>query len=337
MANGQLRAGLIGAGWIAGRHVAALDASPAARLVAVCDTDLDRAAAIADPRGARVHADWRELYEREQLDLVWVCIPPLAHREVTVEALARGIHVYLEKPLSRTLDDGLAIVQAAARADAICAVGYQWHSLDLLSALRELVDGQDVGLLVGRNFGPTLGRPWFMRRSQGGGQIFERASHNIDLQRAIAGEVVEARAVAGSVALAEGSEPQGAEVEADAIEQVGSLLLRFESGAVGAIHTAWTHAGQPHSYGLEVVATDATLTLELGSEPVVLRGRAGGREIRLESAEPALDASVRRFVEAVTSGDRDRVACTPADALATLRVALACEQALSSGAAVAVG
>jgi predicted dehydrogenase len=95
-----LRAGIIGLGWIARVHVPALDAAGDIELVAACDTDLERAEAIARPRGARAYASWEEMLDREELDALWVCTPPLSHRDPTLAALARGIHVYLEKPIA---------------------------------------------------------------------------------------------------------------------------------------------------------------------------------------------------------------------------------------------
>jgi predicted dehydrogenase len=332
-AGGVLEAGLIGAGWIAERHIAVLDESADVHVAAVCDTDLDRAQKVAGPRGARAYERWQEMLERQPLDVVWVCTPPLHHGDPSIEALNRGIHVYLEKPLARDIASGLAIVEADSASDAICAVAYQWHALDLLDELRARVAGQEVGLMVGRNFGPTVGRPWFVARSQGGGQIFERASHHIDLQRAIGGDVARVSAAAGSVALAGAApaQPSGP----DAIEHVGSLVLHFASGALGAIHTAWTHACQPQSYSLEVIATDATLRLNLGPDEFWLRGQATSRAVDLPSVDP-FARSIRRFLDAVRLGDLGRVACTTADALGTLRVAVACERALASGETVAV-
>ncbi|HXO08142.1 MAG TPA: Gfo/Idh/MocA family oxidoreductase, partial [Solirubrobacteraceae bacterium] len=103
--TGRLKVGIIGGGWIARRHVPAIDAAPEVELVAACDADVERAHAIADPRGAHAYQDWRELLEREQLDAIWVCTPPGVHREPTVAALERGVHVFLEKPLARSAAD----------------------------------------------------------------------------------------------------------------------------------------------------------------------------------------------------------------------------------------
>jgi predicted dehydrogenase len=65
------------------------------------------------------------MLDRERLDAVWVCTPLLAHRDPALAALDTGVHVYLEKPIARTLRDGEAIVECARRSEAICAVGYE--------------------------------------------------------------------------------------------------------------------------------------------------------------------------------------------------------------------
>ena len=317
-----LRAGIIGGGWIARVHVPAIDAAPGVELVAACDIDADRAEAIAGPRGARAYVRWEEMLEREELDVLWVCPPPLHHRRPVEAALAAGVHVYLEKPIARTLADADAIVAAAEASPAVCAVGYQWHASELLEGAREALRGQQIAMLVGRNFGPVAGRPWFMDQAQGGGQILERGSHHIDLQRALAGEVASVEALAGTVGLAQ---PEPGSV-ADAIV----LLLHFAVGAVGTIHSAWSRDGQPELYATDILATDATINLEFGPEAFRVGGVAGGKALSSEHGDP-MGRSIGRFLDAVRAGDRDAVFCAPADARRTLAVALACERSLEQG------
>ena len=318
-----LRAGLIGCGWIARVHVPALDAAADVELVAACDTALERAEAIVRPRGARAYKSWEEMLDREELDAVWVCTPPLHHRDPTLTALARGVHVYLEKPIARTLDDAEAIVAAARSADAVCAVGYQWHASELVEEARQALAGQRVALLVGRNYGPVAGRPWFMDRAQGGGQILERGSHHIDLQRAIAGEISAVQAVAANERLAQ-ADAEGS------IDDVIGLLFHYESGALGSVYSAWSRDGQPELYATDIVATEATITLELGPEAYRITGLSRGRRLAAEFGEP-MKRSFARFLEAARAGDAELVFCSPGDALRTLVVALACERALDDG------
>lgn len=330
MSAGLIKVGIVGGGWIALRHVPALAAADGVELVAACDVDRARAEAIAGPRNARVYERWEEMLERERLQAVWVCTPPLYHREVAVEALRRGLHVYLEKPIARTVTDGEAIVDAAQRSEAICMVGYQWHATELLDEIRDAVAGQSIGMLVGRNYGPVAGRPWFVHRDQGGGQILERCSHHIDLQRAIAGDVAAVQAAVGSAALAQGDAPLGD------IEDVLTLLLHFCGGALGSVSSAWTSDGQPELYSLDVLASDASLWLDLGPDDFRLTGTSRGAQLQSASGDP-FDRSIERFIEVVRSGDRERVFCKPSDALETLRVAVACERALADGGRIAVG
>src|SRR4051812_17001812 len=189
-----MRVGMIGAGGIARRHAETLERA-GEQLIAVCDVDPGAREALARAWGAAVYADGLELLARERLDALVVATPPAAHREIAVAALERGLAVYLEKPLARTLEDAQAIVEAAERTGAVCAVGYQWRAIGWLDGLRERLASERVGLLAGRIHGAARPRSWFVDRAQGGGQVLERASHLIDLERALGGEVVRVQAL----------------------------------------------------------------------------------------------------------------------------------------------
>jgi myo-inositol 2-dehydrogenase / D-chiro-inositol 1-dehydrogenase len=322
-----VRVGIIGAGWIAIEHAAMLRRFDSVEIVGVCDVDETRARELAG--SAATYTDWRELIERESPDAVFVCTPPLLHREAAVEALDRGMHVYLEKPIARGLDDARAIVDAAGRSAAVCAVGYQWRGVEVLDDLRAALDGQELGLLIGIGTGPTRSRPWFLNRAEGGGNLLERASHGIDLERAVGGEVVAVQATASAIPLAQSAGERGD------IEDAAAIVLRFASGAVGSSTIAWTRDGLPGRYSLDVLGSESSLHLELDPD-FTLRGVSRGREVVATTKQHPLERSVERFVAAVHDGDQARVFCTPADAAGTLAVVIACEQALASGGTVPV-
>jgi myo-inositol 2-dehydrogenase / D-chiro-inositol 1-dehydrogenase len=321
----ELRVGLVGAGRIARVHAPVI-ASAGARLAAVCDIDGARAEEAAALTGAAAYTGWEAMLAAERLDAVWVCTPPLHHRPPVEAALAAGIHVYLEKPIARTVADGEAIARAAAASTAVCAVGYQWHASELLDRARELLAGSPPALLVGRNIGPAAGRPWFVDPGQGGGQLLERGSHHIDLQRALAGEVETVRVTAARPSL---SGSAGSEIDDSLV-----MELRFAQGGLGTVHIAWTRDGQPGIYSTDIVADGVTLSLDFAGGPR-LSGMSGDDPVGEEGGDPML-RSVERFLAAVASGDKAAVACTPDDALRTLRVAAACERALAGGAEVRV-
>jgi myo-inositol 2-dehydrogenase / D-chiro-inositol 1-dehydrogenase len=320
---------MIGAGWIAQEHRRVLGSLAEAELVAICDIDRERAEALAEGTGARTYQDWRDLLDREDLGALIVCVPPAAHREPVVAALGHGLPVYLEKPIARTSEDAAEIVAAAERSGTVCAVGYQWHALDLLDDLPGLLAGQQIGLLVGTSIGPTQSRPWFVDMRAGGGNLLERGSHHLDLARTVAGEVVSVQAASGRVRLARSAG------EAGDIDDALTMLLELASGALATVVVAWTKPGQPGSYGLDIIASDATLRLDLDPD-FTLTGVSNGQQVSRRSASPPLERSWRRFLHAVSEHDPAVVVCTPPDAAATLAVAIAAERALETSRAVLV-
>src|SRR5262249_43416149 len=163
-------------------------------------------------------------------------------------ALGGGLPVYLEKPIARTSDDAAEIVAAAERSGTVCAVGYQWHALDLLEDLPGLLAGPQSRPPRRPRIRPTQRRPAVgdMRRA-GGGNLLERGSHHLDLVRTVAGEVVSVQAAGGRVRLARSAG------EAGDIDDALTMMLELASGALATVVVAWTQPGQPGSYGLDVI------------------------------------------------------------------------------------
>ena len=325
-----VRAGFVGAGAISEFHLALLAGDPAVTVTAICDADEARAQTVAERTGARAFGDWRELLAAGLVDVLFVCTPPLHHAAPAIAALERGIPVYLEKPLARTRADGEAIVAAWRTTGTVCAVGYQWRSLDLLAELRSLLRGAQPGLLVSRSYGATEAArqdlhegSWFTDPRASGGILFELASHDIDLQIALAGPVewVHASAQSGLLAL---SGLPGSELD-DAV----SVVLGFAGGGLGAVSVAWSLAAVP-SYSLDVHAAGVALSVAL--EPLrQIRGRAHGADVAFDGASGARDSSLRRFLESVRSGDPAASRAVPRTPSTRSRAVLACEQAIATG------
>lgn len=326
----ELRVAIVGAGWMAEQHAGELRRRDDVAVVGVADVDVGRAAALAGPGGTPVFGAWEEMLDAVEAEAVWVCTPPATHAEVACGAFDRGAAVYLEKPIARDLPDGRRIVAAADAAGVVCAVGYQWHALDLLPRVREALAGRPVGFVLGKNIGATKVRPWFVERAAGGGNVLERASHHIDLIRLLAGEVAAVQVGTSSVSL--GGRPAGAGDVEDAL----TVVLHLESGAMATVLVVWLREGLPTAYGLEVAADGAYLRVDLDPDFSV-DGVVDGGRVRFRAGAPALASSIDRFVSAVRSGDRTLVPCPPADALRTLAVARAAEAALASGGTAEVG
>jgi len=328
-----VRIGIVGAGAMARSHLSAIAEHAEARVAAVCDLDTAVAretAAMAG--GAAAYDDPDAMFARERLDAVFVCTPPGAHLAAATPALERGLPVYLEKPLARTAADGEAIVQAWREAGVVCAVGYQWRSLDVIDRIRAELRGDPPGLVVSRGIGPAQrGRTssWFEDARASGGILFELASHDVDLQRAVAGPVSEVQAASAGGLLATAAEG------APALDDAVAVVMRFAGGGIGIVALGWTDAQQPPVYSLDVMAADVALSLDLAGAGSI-RGRSRGSEVDVDGVADPRSASVARFLGAVAGGGQSAVACSPADALGTLHTLLAAEQAVATGERVSV-
>jgi GFO/IDH/MocA oxidoreductase family protein len=164
----------------------------------------------------------------------------------------------------------------------------------------------------------------------GGGNLLERGSHHLDLIRAVAGEVTSVQAAGSRIRLA-----RSAGDDAGDIDDALTIMLSLASGALATVVIAWTRAGQPGSYGLDIVASEATLRLALDPDFTV-SGVSRGEPVSLRAAAHPFGRSVRCFLEAVRDRDPGAVACAPGDAAATLAVAVAAEEALRTARAVPV-
>ncbi len=137
MAEGPLRVAVIGVGHLGKHHARLLAGIEGARLVAVVDTDLERATAAAGESGARALADYREIFG--EVDAVTVAVPTELHHGVALPFLERGISVLVEKPITRTIAEAGALIAAAAASGATLAAGHTERYNPAVAAVLPLV------------------------------------------------------------------------------------------------------------------------------------------------------------------------------------------------------
>src|SRR5581483_11682776 len=192
------RIGLIGAGVLGRLRAQALLRVPALELRAVADADETRLAAVAGPPGIARATDYRRMLEAAEIDAVIVSTPTHLHEEMVLAALDAGRHVLCEKPLANGVASCRRIVDRAAAAGKILAVGFNHRYFRSVRYLKSIVDSGTIGELDHlRVFGGHEGlgqlRGEWMYRSEysGGGAMMDIGIHLTDLVRHLAGEVVE--------------------------------------------------------------------------------------------------------------------------------------------------
>ncbi len=187
-----LGVGLVGAGGFGVFCIAAFQEMPEVAVTAVADVDRRRAEAAA-PLGAAVYDDYAALLADPRVEIVAVNTPPALHAPMAIQAAEAGKHIFLEKPLATTLEDGRAVIEAARRAGVQITVDYvqRFHPLHLAAAA--IVRSGALGPLrrfALENFATDealLPGHWFWDPALSGGIHIEHGVHFIDLCNQLAG------------------------------------------------------------------------------------------------------------------------------------------------------
>jgi predicted dehydrogenase len=140
MENKKLRTAVIGVGSLGQHHArnhAQLSAEGKIEFAGVCDSGDKTARKIAGENNCEFYTDWRELLDK--VDAVSIVTPTETHAEIACEFLARGIHVLVEKPIARTLDEADKMIAAAEKSGAKLMVGHLERYNPAIVALRPFV------------------------------------------------------------------------------------------------------------------------------------------------------------------------------------------------------
>lgn len=315
----MIKLGFIGTGNISRRHFGALaKLTDQAEVVAVCDLIEDRAAAAAEPVGAHAYTSPHEMFSRETLDAVYICVPPDAHVDQELLCAEKGIHFFVEKPLPLDMAKAEQIAKAVRASGIVTAVGYQWRHFSQTQYLRQQLKGDRVGMALGYFLNLLPGSPWWRVKSRSGGQVVEQAIHIFDTARYLLGEVEQ---VYASYALRALHDEPGFEQD-----DVYTVNLRFASGAVGNFQTTCLLHRRWH-VGLDVLCHKRAYRLR--ERELEIDDTDGLRSVAIEN-DPAYDENAG-FLRAITSDDRSGVLSDYDDALKTQRIVLAANHSAQTG------
>jgi predicted dehydrogenase len=150
----KVKLGLIGCGWYGLVDVKSAFRAGGAEVVAVCDVDSDMLAkAVAEIeglQGSRPQAfkQYRDLLATPGLEAVILATPPQWHALPFIDALARGLDIYCEKPLAYDVREGRAMADAAAKSSRVVQIGFQRRQSPAFQAVRQFVDSGELGRVV---------------------------------------------------------------------------------------------------------------------------------------------------------------------------------------------
>lgn len=144
----RMRVGIIGTGWIAAAHIKSYLKMPDVDIVAGADLIPGKAEAFFKENGienARTYLSHTEMLENEHLDAVSVCTYNRQHAVCAIDALKKGVHVLLEKPMCVTLDEAVAICRAEKESGKVLSIGFQPRFDPNMRKIREIVQSGELG------------------------------------------------------------------------------------------------------------------------------------------------------------------------------------------------
>lgn len=149
MERTKTRLGILGAGAMGATHAAAYATMADVEVVGVFARDVEKARSVAALCKASTVIDARTLIEDDRVDAIDICLPSPIHPQFAIAALDRGKHVFCETPMALTMDEALAMREAARKADRLLQIGLLMRSIGAYRHVRAAVETGDKGRLLG--------------------------------------------------------------------------------------------------------------------------------------------------------------------------------------------
>jgi predicted dehydrogenase len=212
--------------------------------------------------------DWRELMEREEVDIIDICSPNRLHAEQLVAAMKAGKHIYCDKPLVVTDEDAAKVAEAMQGWTGLGQVTFHNRFFPATMRAKQLVEEGFLGEITGfrgaylhsGSLDPQRPMGWKQVKAEGGGVLQDLGSHILDLVTWLVGPVSEV--MAATHILYPERVWQGGKVTVEA-EDNAVALCRLASGTIGTIETSKVAAGAEDELRFEIHGTKGALRFNL--------------------------------------------------------------------------
>jgi predicted dehydrogenase len=306
-----IRVGIVGLGRWARVLTRAAGKSRALTIVAAYSRSEEKRRAFERDTGVSAVPGLEAMLSDSSIAGVIITVPNEQHLAVARQAAAAGKHVYTEKPIASTLEDGLQIAALEEAHGITVTVGHSARLMAGIQQMREAIDAGELGRVafMEANFSneraleltPSTWR-WYKDRAPGG-PLSQLAIHQFDVLHYLGGDVLEASAMASKLS------PVGAEVDDQSM-----TLLKFSDGKVGYVGSCWTSPGVfavrvfgsrgLMHYEIDFGTWDTPDALHRSSTLYIQRGKAGYASREALTARPSdmFQAELEMFAEACRTG-----------------------------------
>ena len=231
----MLKGAVIGLGKMGLSHAAIVGAHSDVDMVAVCDTSTLILDAFKKYTKVKTYTDYTKLLSNETLDFVVIALPTRFHYPVAKMALEQNIHVFCEKPFVLHSAEGEDLVRSANEKGLVNQVGYHNHFIGTFRQLKKMLEANVLGKLFhfsGEAYGPVVtkskGETWRSKPEEGGGCLYDYASHVINLIQEIISRPVK---MSGTLLK---------QFYSAGVEDAVYSLLELQNGITGTLLVNWS-------------------------------------------------------------------------------------------------
>lgn len=231
-----MKVAIVGCGFIADKHAAAIRNIEGAQLVAVCDKVPAAMERFVEEFWAEPFQDIEVMLDRVEVDVVCVCTPSGLHAPIAIRAAEAGKHLVVEKPVAMSLEDTEAMRRACKENGVKMAVVHPNRFRPVVQELKKILDEGHLGkishvsCIVNWNRGQAYydQAPWRGTKAHDGGVLMNQAIHNLDLLLWFMGEPARLFSMEAT---------RLRKIEA---EDVSMGVIEFKSGALGSVEASTT-------------------------------------------------------------------------------------------------
>ncbi|MDG4783125.1 Gfo/Idh/MocA family oxidoreductase [Micromonospora sp. WMMD961] len=291
----ELRVGMVGYAFMGAAHSQAwrtvnrvFDLPTRARMALICGRDTGKVADAADRLGWEAYTtDWRDLINRDDIDVIDVCTPGDSHAEIALAALAAGKHVLCEKPLANTVEEARAMTAAAevARAAGVRSMcGFNYRRVPAVTMMRQLVADGRLGVI--RHVRATYLQDWIVdpqfplvwrlqKDRAGSGALGDIGAHIIDLTQFVTGQrisgvsavtetfVKERPLPAESSGLAATVDGSAAPTGPVTVDDAAVFVARLDGGALATYEASRFATGRKNALRVEINGSLGSVVFDL--------------------------------------------------------------------------
>ena len=310
----KLGVAVIGTGFWGKNHARVYKESAGTNLIAICDTNADRAKAIADQFGVKAYTNSSRMLRNEAIEAVSVCTWSTMLAREALKALNAGKHVLVEKPMATNTKQAKRLLKTAEENGLQLTVGFLMRFIPGLQEIREAVATKKIGEFVSATAKRVSEWP---ERIGDVGVVKDTAIHDIDVMRYISGkDPISVYAKMGNMRHRK-------------FEDYAQIMLTFEGGKSAFIESNWLTPYKTRT--LTVTGSDAIMRLDYISQELWIESKKESVQPRFAFQEP-LKLELQHFAECVAEKKKPLV--TGVDGLKALRVAEAALKSSAKNAAV---